>query len=532
MRERTVYLFIIFLCITETAYSNVWQWSVPVRNVISSETNEAPVAFLWIPEDCKEVKGVILAQHNMLEEGILENKTFRKSMSRLGFAEIWVSPAFDISFNFNENAPEILDGMMKDLAEQSGYSELISVPVIPIGHSALASYPWNFAAWNPERTLAVISLKGDAPQTNLTGSGRPNPDWGDRNIDGIPGLMIMGEYEWWEDRLKPGLGFVDKHPNSPITWFTDAGKGHFDYSEQLILFLCLYIEKAVEARLHVDSGLSLKPVNVEDGFLMPLWSKDASTKKPIALYSEFGSDKSQASWVISRSLGRKINAIYKRSSGKAPQYLGFSQKNQILPAQNNHAVYNLSFDPQEDGVTFNVSSFFTDSSRTNDIGQQRQSRISIDKICGPVKKIDDTTFRISHYRIGLNNPKRSNEIWLLASSEGDKKHKSAVQQANLRFPLKNTAGREQKIKFNHIENQHEGRQQLRLSASSDAGLKVDFYVKSGPAVVDSGLLRFTKIPPSAKFPVKVTVVAWQYGTSKRNKVQSALPVERSFYITK
>ena len=89
--------------------------------------------------------------------------------------------------------------MMADLADVSGYSELKNVPIVPIGHSAMATYPWNFAAWNAERTLAVISLHGDAPRTNLTGYGRENLEWGrTRNINGIPGLMIEGEYEWWE----------------------------------------------------------------------------------------------------------------------------------------------------------------------------------------------------------------------------------------------------------------------------------------------------------------------------------------------
>ena len=35
----------------------------------------------------------------------------------------------------------------------------------------MATFPWNFAAWNPERTLAIISYHGDAPRTNLTGYG-------------------------------------------------------------------------------------------------------------------------------------------------------------------------------------------------------------------------------------------------------------------------------------------------------------------------------------------------------------------------
>ncbi len=58
--------------------------------------------------------------------------------------------------------------MMEDFANVSGYSELKYAPIVPLGHSAMATYPWNFAAWNPDRTLAIISLHGDAPRTNLT----------------------------------------------------------------------------------------------------------------------------------------------------------------------------------------------------------------------------------------------------------------------------------------------------------------------------------------------------------------------------
>ena len=56
-------------------------------------------------------------------------------------------------------------------------------------------------SWNPERTLAVLSIHGDSPRTHLTGYGRANLDWGTRTIEGIPSLMVMGEDEWWEDRL-------------------------------------------------------------------------------------------------------------------------------------------------------------------------------------------------------------------------------------------------------------------------------------------------------------------------------------------
>jgi len=58
------------------ANAQVWQWSVKVDSVVSGETRDHPRAFLWIPENCKQVRAVIFAQHNMIEEGILEHPAF------------------------------------------------------------------------------------------------------------------------------------------------------------------------------------------------------------------------------------------------------------------------------------------------------------------------------------------------------------------------------------------------------------------------------------------------------------------------
>jgi hypothetical protein len=98
--------------------------------------------------------------------------------------------------------------------------------------------------------------------------------------------------------------------------------------------------------------------------------------------------------------------------------------------------------------------------------------------------------------------------------------------------LFNTDGQRQQITFNAITNQKQGTKFIQLKATSDAGVPVHFYVKEGPVLIKGSQLQFTKIPPRAKFPVKVTVVAWQYGRSTEPKLQTAHPVEQTFYITK
>jgi len=85
----------------------------------------------------------------MTEEGIFENPVMRNELAKLGIAEVWIAPPFDGPFDFNQGAGQHFDEIITALATESGYNELTVAPVIPIGHSACATYPWNFAAWNP-----------------------------------------------------------------------------------------------------------------------------------------------------------------------------------------------------------------------------------------------------------------------------------------------------------------------------------------------------------------------------------------------
>ena len=75
-------------------------------------------------------------------------------MAELDVAQIWVCPSFNHGFDFTDGAWETLDGLLADLAEESGYKELSTAPLIAIGHSAAASWPYYLAAYKPERTLA------------------------------------------------------------------------------------------------------------------------------------------------------------------------------------------------------------------------------------------------------------------------------------------------------------------------------------------------------------------------------------------
>jgi len=60
---------------------------------------------------------------------------------------------------------------------------------------------------------------------------------------------------------------------------------------------------------------------------------------------------------------------------------------------------------------------------------------------------------------------------------------------------------------------------------------VAYFVKVGPASLEGSTLRINAIPPRSKFPIKVTVVAYQWGRAVEPKVQTAVPVEQTFMIS-
>jgi hypothetical protein len=525
-----------------SATAAVWQWSVPIGY---------GRAFLWIPENCPRVRAVVVGQNNMIEGGILEKPALRDELARLGIAEVYVAPPFDGRFLFDQGAGERFDAMMKALADESGYAELALAPVAPLGHSACASYPWNFAAWNPARTLAILSVHGDAPQTDRTGSGKPNPDWGDRNIDGVPGLMVMGEYEWHDDRLTPALAFRARHPLAPIAMLAEPGNGHFNYSDPLINFLALFLRKAAEARLPAvdgprDQPTTLRPVDPKKGWLVERWHLNTGRTVPPAPFDKYTGDPADAFWAFDEETARAIQDYFAGQIGKRPQLLGWVQNGQTLPTADNLNGVTLRFEPEADGVTFHLAGTFLDKVEDGAKNLARWTGqpvgtplghatgggpIEISRITGPVAKLGPDTFALALDRSCSTRDVRNNDLWLLESQPGDANYKRVVQQAIMHIP-RNSGGRPQSLKFDEILDQPAGTKGVQLTATSDAGAKVYYYVREGPAEVDGDHLRLTPIPPTARFPVKITVVAWQWGWSAEPKLDTAEPVTRTFAVTK
>lgn len=510
--------------------NRVYQWETDIDDVPGEDENNPRRAFLWIPPACGQLKGLIVSGHNAIEEGILEDPLFRGAMSRLGFGELWVTPDMDPSgvFNVATGAQQVFDEAIRELAEMSGYDELHHVPVVYLSHSSQASQPWNFGAWNPERTLAMVSYHGDSPRSTYLCCNRFNPDWGTRNVDGIPGLICIGEDEWNEFRIEDSFKFMRQYPGSVISLLCNAGRGHGDFSQDDLRYLIRFIEKAVEYRVphgwDGKSPASLKKLKREEGWLADRWRKNTLPTAGTNTYHGYGGNRDSAYWYFDEEMARWTESVYTRERNKKRRYLTLMQDGRILkPGES------LRFVTDGYNIDVHASLVFVDSTYTRLSDKHTIEPVKIKRYAGPVSIINDSTFRLSYYRSGVFS-KRANGVGMFAFAESDMFYKHVVGYISWKMPMALVEGKTQQLKFPKIPDVKVGTPSVVLKATSDRKLPVHYYVRSGPAYIDGDELIFTELPPKTTFPVKVTVVAWQYGSMVEPQIQTATPIEQTFYL--
>lgn len=420
-------LAVVFSIQALVASAQNYQWSADVKGIISPETGDAPIGYLWIPAQCDNIRALMFAFQNMTEEALFLSPSFREKMAHDKVALLWIAPGFGQEWDVSTGVQESFDRLIDDLAWKSGHDELRKVPLIPFGHSAQATMPWNFAAWNPDRTLCVISFHGDAPRTNLCGYGRANLEWGrTRNIDGIPGLMVMGEYEWWDARIRPALAFRIMYPGSCVSFLGDAGRGHFDLSDRTADYIARFIEKSIDTRL---SQSGLVPISPHDGWLAQAWEPDQGVRHRCAPWNEYDGCRHETFWYFDREMAELAEERYAETTGKEPCWLGFMSDDGKLLRYNKDAHCKMTAEivPRGDD-TFSLKAVFTDSSRTIADTTMSQRPVRIRYISGAVVALNDSTFSIDRQHPTWNNPRRRGRVTLCAESQATSTHKEAVQE--------------------------------------------------------------------------------------------------------
>jgi len=347
-------------------------------------------SYIRLPRVQTQVQAILYTHQNMTEEVLFRSDYFCRQMDSLGVAMVYVqqgSQNWDLSEKdaHNRTCQERFEWIIQSLADLTHHPELTRAWIIPFGHSAQATFPWNFAAWNPQRTLCILSYHGDAPRTNLCGYGRENVEWGrTRNIDSIPALMIEGEYEWWEDRVNPALAFRIMYPQSRISFLCDAERGHFDLCPATQYYMVRFIAKA----LH-----NPRP---KDGVYLSRWYADG--KQSRHPQDQF--------WYFDKEMRDLTLARYRQSWGKKTR--------SVTPVLNGVALSIDSTQHIKVKATIDTDTFIVEPNAT--------------LISGAAHQIGPNTF-VAEKEYWGSDPKRLwDGITLCVEIPGDKHYKDAVRE--------------------------------------------------------------------------------------------------------
>jgi hypothetical protein len=536
-------LFLAHSASAETSPSpvnQVFQWSVDGTCAAWSDGQSSKASsYLWIPENCQRVRGLLVLCANVPEHRLVGHPAIRSVCAANDLAIVWSTPSF---MNFrktpdgkkmqDETATTVafLQQQLDALAAQSGYTEIATVPWLPIGESGHLLMVDALVETQPERCIAGVWLKNNhLPPKNRT----------------VPALVVFGTaQEWgqektdirakWHDVAKTYAGILDqrrKSPDWPLSYVLDGHSGHFDCSERLTSYLADYIDSAAKARLSADGSAALNPVKLTSGFVADL-AAPGRHSKPAAPAP--ATDNAALPWFFDRAAAAEAQAfaaINWQAETQLPVFLDAAGK--VLPHDFNGIVNLKSFDYEPDGLTFTARGALAATIPEGFLNAgeklaQASGPLSVEWLCGPIEPLGGDRFRIALDRVWLGG----GATYVALRHPGNAYIRGVVQPAgvDLRGALRNTRGASQKIAFAPMVDVPSGTVSIPLAATADSGLPVSFFVAAGPATVVDGKLVFTSIPPRATFPVTVRVVAWQWGRRTEPAVKMAPLVERSFRL--
>lgn len=527
---RRVWLLGLAMVSLHLASAATWQWSV--------ETGvQRGRAFLWIPEDCTRVRGVVLGQQVILEERFLQDPRIRAACARAGLAQVLLCPmclGYD-DFDVKAKGADLLAKILGDLAAVSGYDELANAPLLPIGHSGGGIVPWMLAYRWPQRTIAVCTIKCAAL--------RPPAYAPRQSVDGVPTLSVSGQYESWGDATRSAehhwrwlrgdllsfRGFGRCPLNSELV---EPGVTHFGWDESLAGYLGMFIERAAAARCPDTPG-PCREVALESGWLTDPTFMTPS-RYPPAPYRDYQGDPTLAMWHLDGDLARANDAYRADQRGKRLQLVTFISDGRPLPPA---WIQDVKFAPAADGVTVQVrADWVTETPPELSFPVKR----TLGHAPGPLRfkliggwtgggeQVGPDTFRLRTDQLGLVRP--VDNLMVMAYHPGDAEYAACEQACQLKFPGRNVAGAPQTLTFAPLADVPVGTASVPLLASADSGLPVEFTVLHGPAAVEAGRLRLLPLPPRARLPLQVTVAAGQWGRSLEPRVRSAATVMQSFNI--
>ncbi len=499
--------------------------------------------YLWIPPNCKRVRGVLVFAQNVPEQWLAGLSVIREAckesniaimfgcrsqrlmssvLGKKGEKTVYDRPKYQMIY---------LQQILDTLAEVTGYKELSTVPILPLGESMSLLLVYDLTNAAPDRCMAGILIKDanvgetKSPFVPILGTKGTGDEWSQQQYD---------VNEHWKEQATETAKLVQEKrtniPEWPGSLFIEAGSAHFSCTYPMAEYFAKYIKAVAKARLNPNGSDKLLPVDLNKGYVAGLVIPNCQPLKPKA-YKDCTPEEKKLPWYFTKELAEVAYYESANTDWNAKTAVG------AFADSNNHPI---PFDKrgitriekvvyESDGATLKINPVFLDSLPTDfKFGggtsiNHPNTKPYCGWLCGWLNPLDDNRFEVS-----LNRTYRYLNNFIILSYPGGNGYRQTVSPLGINVePHK--SGTEQHIEFDSIADMSIKKMSITLKAKSSSGLPVKFFVKSGPAIIEGNKLIFTSIPVNSKLPIKVTVVAWQWGNAN---VQTAPLVERDFYLTR
>lgn len=523
MKSRPLLLLLCLVSFLRAAAAP-YQFAVPLP--------EDRRALLWIPPGCGRLRGTVFALSNLLEPGFLESPRLRAACAREQLCLVWIvdgagNTTLSGEFNYREGHADTLTRALALLARESGYAEIEHAPLLAFGHSAAGPLAWRVAYWNPARTFGALPVKA---RVDFAPPFDPQA-----RLEGVPVLYLTGEFSEWaapSGLTQRAYGARDaanalRHRGNPRNLVGTAiewGGGHFEWSDELDRIAALFVAKAAQRRIPAEIPLD-RPARLIDVAPESGWLAVGTN---IVAAASFTGETARSLWYFDEELARACAGLNAEQRGKKPQMVTFTQDGKPL-APGHSGFVPLAWRPEPGSADIKLGAAFLDAVPRGLVGEgtplAHANVTPAVRVCGggTLRQIAPDTFRVAFGPLGFT-PKAM-QCWLVATAPGDGEFRSCVQPGRLVLPGTSSDWKPGRITFPPPGRIADGTRGLRLHATADNGLPVDFFVKSGPAEIADGRLAVTGIPPRARRPVKIVVVAHQWGRGQAAPVEQTVLVE-------
>ena len=519
-------------------------------------------AYLWVPEDCKKLRGIIVLCANVPEMMLAGHEGIRKVCRENDLGIVWCPGTF---FNFKRFGPDkklanaesvaFLQQLLNGLAATSGYPELATVPWIPIGESAHLLMSDALVEAAPGRAIAGIWLKNPhlpphdrtTPALVIYGSAQ---EWAQDKPDTNKNTTFLDRWSSNASHYESALNERKTHPDWSLTYAVDGQSGHFDCSEKVVGMVAHYIDGVSKARLPLDGSTNLRSIDLTKGYLAEIPAPGHSASTPVAWQD---ATNRALPWFLDKEMAVEAQALGSIDWKAKSQMPAFSDTNGTVMPFIFNGISSIAINAQPkpytnastgvvtnapvvltepDGITFHLRGVLLDKVPENFVGAGAGEKLEqtpgdpvIEWTSGCIEPLGNGTFRVNPDR---NWPNQA--TYLVVRQPGTAGVRGVAQPGGVSLREMNSEGNPQKITFEPIQDVKAGTASVPLKAVSDSGLPVRFFVDAGPAVIQGDKLVFTKIPANAKLPLTVTVGAWQFGRWAEPKIKKADIVKQSFSI--